>query len=78
MPQSRNRAGHKYQKPSDIPARVRTRGRIVWAILFAVFGMAMGFFGSDQSVIGLVIGALLGGGLGYFVGKNVEQQAANN
>lgn len=50
----------------------------MWAILFAVFGMAMGFFGSDQSVIGLVIGALLGGGLGYFVGKNVEQQAANN
>jgi membrane associated rhomboid family serine protease len=75
MPQSRNRAGHKYQKRADIPASQRTRGRIVWAILFAIFGLAMGFFGSDHSYIGLVVGAILGLALGYFLGKNLERQA---
>ncbi|MGZ3846754.1 MAG: hypothetical protein ACXVBX_16100 [Flavisolibacter sp.] len=75
MPQSRKRPGHKYQKPSDIPASQRTKGRIIWAILFAVFGVVLTFFATDNYII-LVIAAIIAGFLGYSIGKNMEQAAS--
>lgn len=75
MPRSRNRPGHHYQKPADIPARQRMKGRIVWAILFGVFGLAIAYFASGGSYPALIVGALIGCVLGYWVGKNMEQQA---
>jgi hypothetical protein len=75
MPQSRKRHGHKYQKAADIPASQRTKGRIIWAILFAVFGFVLAFFASDSYVIP-VIGALIAGFIGYTIGKNMEQAAS--
>ena len=76
MAKSRTRPGHKYQKPADIPAKQRTKGRVVWAILFGVFGLAIAFFASNQNYIALVLGGLLGSVLGYIVGKNLEQETA--
>jgi uncharacterized membrane protein YjjB (DUF3815 family) len=76
MPQSRKRPGHPYQKPADIPAKQRAKGRIIWAILFGVFGLVIAFFASDQSYTAMVIGALIAGCLGYVVGRNMEQQSA--
>jgi len=76
MPQSRKRHGHHYQKPSDIPARQRTKGRIIWAILFAVFGLIITFFAAGDSYMALIIGAAIGGVIGYAVGKNMEQAAS--
>jgi hypothetical protein len=75
MPQSRKRHGHKYQKPSDIPASQRTKGRIIWAILFAVFGAVLAFFGTDNYIV-LVIAAIIAGFIGYSIGKNMEQAAS--
>jgi hypothetical protein len=75
MPQSRKRHGHKYQKPSDIPSSQRTKGRIIWAILFAVFGFVLAFFGTDNYII-LIIVALVAGLIGYTIGKNMEQAAS--
>lgn len=75
MPRSRKRPGHHYQKPADIPARQRTRGKIVWAILFGVFGLVIAFFASDNSYVAMVIGAIIGSAVGYVVGKNVDQEA---
>ena len=75
MPQSRKRHGHKYQKASDIPASQRTKGRIIWAILFAVFGVVLTFFAAGDSWIVLVIAAVVAGLIGYTVGKNMEQAA---
>lgn len=74
MPQSRKRQGHKYQKPSDIPASQRTKGRIIWAILFAVFGFVIAFFATDNYIM-LAVAALVAGLIGYTVGKNMEQAA---
>lgn len=74
MPQSRKRHGHKYQKPSDIPASQRTKGRIIWAILFAVFGAVLAFFGTDNYII-LIAAAIIAGLIGYTIGKNMEQAA---
>lgn len=76
MPRSRKRHGHEYHKPADIPAKQRTKGRIVWAILFGVFGLGIAFFASSQNYIALAIGGFLGAILGYVVGKNMEKEAS--
>ena len=76
MPQSRKRHGlHEYGKPSDIPARQRTKGRITWAILFTVFGLMISFFAAGVNYTALIIGALLGAVLGYMIGKSMEKEA---
>lgn len=75
MPQSRNRTGHPYQKPADIPASQRVRGRIIWAILFAIFGLGIVYFAAGDNWLVLIIGALVGAAIGYFAGKSMEQDA---
>lgn len=78
MPQSRKRHGHHYQKPADIPSKQRAKGRVIWAILFAVFGFVIALFASDENITALIIGALIGAAIGYLVGKNLEQTASKN
>jgi len=76
MPKSRKRHGHQFNKPSDIPSRQRTKGRIIWAILFAVFGLALTFFAAGDNWIVLIIAAAIAGFIGYAIGKNMEQAAS--
>ena len=73
MPQSRKRPGHHYQKPADIPASQRTKGRVIWAILFSVFALIFAFFASDGNIIVLVIAIIVGAALGFLVGKQAEK-----
>ena len=73
MPQSRKRPGHQYQKPSDIPASQRTKARVIWAILFAVFALMIAYFASDGDVTVLVIAVVVGAVIGYVVGKRSEK-----
>jgi 1,4-dihydroxy-2-naphthoate octaprenyltransferase len=75
MPQSRNRPGHPHQKQSAIPARQRVKGRVIWAILFAIFAGLIAFFAAGDNLVVLVIAAAAGAALGYIVGKNMEQDA---
>lgn len=75
MPESRNRPGHPYQKPADIPASQRVRGRLIWAILIGIFGLGIAFFAAGDNWIGLLVGALIGALIGYYAGKSMEQQA---
>ncbi len=76
MAHKRKHHHHATPKHTDIPASQRTKGRIIWAILFAVFAVIIGFFAAGDSWIALVIAAILGGLLGYAVGKNMEQAAS--
>lgn len=76
MPRSRKRPGHHYPKHSNIPARQRTKGRIIWAILFAVFGIVIAFFAASDNYIVLIIAAIIAGLVGYAIGKNMEQAAS--
>lgn len=76
MPQSRNRPGHHYQKPADVPASQRVRGRIIWAILFAIFGLGIAYFAAGANYFVLILGALAGTAIGYFAGKSMEQDAS--
>jgi CHASE2 domain-containing sensor protein len=75
MPQSRKRKGHAFQKPADIPATQRTKGRYLWALLFGIFGFIMAWFGASANYIVLVIATLAAGIIGYIVGKKMEQEA---
>lgn len=75
MPQSRQRQGHHYQKSADVPSSQRVKGRIIWAVLFAVFGFAMVYFASEASWVVMLAGALVGALIGYIAGKSMEQDA---
>jgi hypothetical protein len=75
MPESRKRAGHHYRKPSDIPARQRTKGRIVWALLFSAFGVMIAYFAAGDNYIALAVGVVIGGVLGFVIGRAMEADA---
>ena len=72
MPQSRTRPGHKYQKPSDIPAKQRVKATTVWMVLMAIFGLMVAFFATDGNYIALAIGAIIGAALGFIIGKRMQ------
>ena len=74
MPESRKRSGHPYRKPSDISARQRTSGRVVWAILIAVFALILIYFNTTSLVLISTVTAA-GGIVGYFIGKKLEAEA---
>jgi hypothetical protein len=76
MPQSRKRHGHHYQKPSGIPSKQRTKGRTIWAILFAIFGIVVTFFAVPDNKLALIFGAVIGALAGYIIGRNMEQDAS--
>ncbi|HEY9363586.1 MAG TPA: glycine zipper domain-containing protein [Chitinophagaceae bacterium] len=76
MPQSRKRKGHPYKKPADIPAKQRVKGRTIWALLLAAFGLIIGFFATDLNYTVMIIGAMAGATIGYFIGKKMEQEMA--
>lgn len=75
MPQSRNRHGHDFQKPAAIPARQRVKGRVIWAILFAVFGLLISWFAAGTNYVILTICAIVGAIIGYVIGKKMERDA---
>ncbi len=75
MPQSRKRKGHAFQKPADIPATQRTKGRFMWAILFGIFGLIMAWFGAGENYLVMAVATLAGSIIGYIVGKKMEQEA---
>lgn len=75
MPRSRKRQNHPYQKPSDVPPKQRTRGRTIWALLMATFGVLIAIFASNGGYAAMLIGAIIGAVLGYIIGKNMEREA---
>ena len=75
MPESRHRQGHPYQKKAAIPAKQRVKGRVIWAILFAVFGLIIAYFAAGTSYIVLPIAAVVCAVIGFVIGKHMEQDA---
>ena len=75
MPQSRKRPGHhEHQEPAAIPGSQRTKGRTLWAILFAVFALVIAFFASGSYPV-LIAAAVIGAAIGYAIGKSMERDA---
>ncbi|MFL5810891.1 MAG: hypothetical protein ACJ749_15325 [Flavisolibacter sp.] len=77
MPQSRKRHGHhEFHKPSAISSKQRTKGRVTVAVLFAVFGLVIGFFAASDNYIVIAVTTLIGAAIGYIIGKAMEQDAS--
>lgn len=74
MPESRNRPGHPFQKPADIPSSQRVKGKIMWALLLAVFGLLISYFAAGSNYIVLIVATLAAAIIGYFIGKKMEKK----
>jgi hypothetical protein len=78
MPQSRKRAGHHpHHESSAIPAKQRTKGRTIWAILLGIFALVMAFFAAGDNYFVLAIAAIAGAAVGYVIGKSMEADASH-
>lgn len=77
MAENKKRPGHPYRKPADIPASQRTKGRVVWAVLIAVFAILVTYFGAGDNWTALIIAAVAGSVLGYVIGKALEKEASH-
>jgi len=79
MPQSRKRQGHhehqEQKKAVDIPPGQRVKGRVLWAILCAVFAVLIAYFGTGDNYGILIIAGLLGGAIGFAIGRAMEKDA---
>jgi uncharacterized protein YcfJ len=73
MARNRKRKGHPFRKSPDIPANERVKGKTFWAILFAVFGLIIGFLVGGGDIIIIALSALGGGLIGYLIGKSMEE-----
>jgi hypothetical protein len=74
MPESRNRPGHPFQKPADISSSQRVKGKIMWALLFAVFGLLISYFAAGFNYIVLIVATLAAAIIGYVIGKKMEKK----
>lgn len=74
MPESKKRPGHPYQKPADIPASQRVKGKTMWAILFSVFGLLTAYFAAGLNYMVLIPATVIAGIIGYFIGKRMEKK----
>ena len=78
MPQSRKRHGHhEHHEPSAIPAKQRTKGRTIWAILIGIFALIIAFFAAGDNYVVIAIAAIAGAAVGYMIGKSMEADASH-
>ena len=73
MPQSRNRPGHPHHKEAAVPPKQRVKGRVLWAILFGVFGALIAFFAAGTNYVVLAIVTIISVVIGYVVGMKMEK-----
>ena len=78
MPQSRKRPGHQDHRNTHAhSSRQKGKGKIIWALLLGVFGLLIAMFATLDNYTVWIIGAVLGGAVGYMIGKNLEKQATH-
>ena len=73
MPESRNRPGHDYQKPAE-SASQRVKGKVIWAVLFGVFGFLVTLFAAGLNYPVLAVATIVAIIAGYFIGKSMEKK----
>ena len=73
MPESRKRPGHPYHKQAAIPVKQRVKGRVIWAILFGVFGLLIALFAAGNNYIVLAVATVISAIIGYAIGQKMEK-----
>ncbi|HEX6334796.1 MAG TPA: hypothetical protein VFZ78_11255 [Flavisolibacter sp.] len=57
-------------------ARQKTRGRIIWALLFAIFGFTIGVVSTEDNYFVPALALVAGAVAGYFVGRAIDRDTA--
>ncbi|HMJ47990.1 MAG TPA: hypothetical protein VK498_11720 [Ferruginibacter sp.] len=80
MPQSKKRHHHHqhYNPPHTIPDKKSKKVAPLTVIFFALLGMGIAFFGAGINIVWLLIGAICGGGLGYFFATQLDKTVTKN
>lgn len=81
MPESRNRPKHYHHvhpASHSIPAKRKRSAAVVLAIAAAILGLAVAFFLQGEDALPLIIGALTGAVIGYFIGYKMDKAFAKN
>jgi hypothetical protein len=78
MPNSKNRKTHK-PHIDYVPHKKKRKSAVPVAVVFcAILAFGIAWFAAGPSGPGLVIGALLGGIIGYFAGKQMDNTFNKN
>lgn len=75
MPTSRKRTVHHSQKAGVHRTKRKVKARTTLAILFGAFGILIPLFsGAGDKWVYILLGALAGSIIGYFMGKSLEDK----
>lgn len=55
---------------SDIP---KTRAAVIFTLIGGLLGFAVGYFGSNGSLLWMAGGMIVGAVAGYYMGKNIDR-----
>lgn len=77
MSKNNKRKSHHYHPNPATPlqGKQKTNGQNLWALLLALFGLLIALFAFGTNPVALLVGALAGGALGYFLGTKMEADA---
>jgi len=76
MPQSKKRKGHhEHHGDAALATKEIKKGGavIVMSIFFAVIGLGIAYFVSDDSIVWLGLGVVAGAAAGYVLGKQLDR-----
>ena len=75
------RSHHRHKKhhpPPHHPASPRPKRRAaatVFIVFLSVFGLGLGYFAAG-TIPALIVGGIIGGAAGYFIGHNLDKMAS--
>ena len=78
MPHSRHRHKHQSHQPHHHPvaAKAKRKATPITTFLIAVFGLVVGALASQSNFLWMAVGAIIGAGAGYLVGRNIDKVEA--
>lgn len=74
MAENKKPHGEPFPKHADVPYHQRIKGKIMWAILFGIFGLLISYFAAGPKYMILTAGTLVAAIIGYFIGKKMEKK----
>ncbi|MEP7377352.1 MAG: hypothetical protein ABI675_28375 [Chitinophagaceae bacterium] len=78
MARSHHRKKHKEHlrqfkhKGDTVSSTPKSKASGIFAVAGAIIGLAVSYFGSQGSLLWIAIGLIVGGALGYIIGRRVD------
>lgn len=75
MARSHHKRKHKHFQPPAHPEKTKKRGGAtsVMTVAGAIVGFAIAYFASQSNVIVIILGTIVGGLIGYWIGRNIDK-----